>query len=270
VRRLLRSGKIKGQKWGRDWMISELQYRRKRKICERDGPPKVSNARKKDNEKYGKEDIMNILQETQILKGIIFSKLEELAKISVQLHFHKDQIILREEETLGACYIITKGQVKVYKGSVTGREFIIDILDKGNIFGIGSLISGINYSGGVQAIKDTDILSISKDHFLSFASRNPTVMAKVVHLERSRISDLFSKLINLMTVKANQRIIKTIIDLCQKYGNTLPYTHQEIAEMSGTTNETVTRILVQLKNQGAIELSRGSINIINNSKLSFT
>jgi CRP-like cAMP-binding protein len=122
------------------------------------------------------------------------------------------------------------------------REFIIDNLDPGNVFGIGSVISGFNYSGGVQALSDTETISIPKAIFLSFASTNPAVMGKVVHLERARISELFSKIINLMTVKADQRVVITMSNLRHKYGNLLPFTHQEIGEMSGTTNETVTRI----------------------------
>jgi CRP-like cAMP-binding protein len=266
VRRLLRSGKLGGQKWGRDWMVTELHTK--------NGSPgniKLTSTAYSEvikGSKYSREEIINLLKNTPILIGIDASKFEELAKDTSQLHFANHQIILREEETLDACYIIARGRVKVYKASLSGREFIIDILDPGNIFGIGSVVSGFNYSGVVQAIKETDAISIPKDAFRSFASKNPSVMGKVVHLERSRISDLFSKIINLMTVKTEQRVIKTINELRQRYGNILPFTHQEIGEMSGTTNETVTRILVKLKNQGAITLSRGKIKILNQSGLS--
>jgi CRP-like cAMP-binding protein len=228
----------------------------------------LSSPEVKNDSKYSRKDVINLLKNTPILAGIEASKLEELAKDTSQLHFANHQIILREEETLDACYIIARGRVKVYKASLSGREFIIDILDPGNIFGIGSVISGFNYSGVVQAIKETDAISIPKEAFRSFVSRNPSVMGKVVHLERARISDLFSKIINLMTVKTEQRVIKTINELRQRYGNILPFTHQEIGEMSGTTNETVTRILVKLKNQGVITLSRGKIKILKQSRLS--
>jgi CRP/FNR family transcriptional regulator, cyclic AMP receptor protein len=266
VRRLLRSGKLKGQKWGRDWMVYDLPPK---KNSRNNGEmTSISSPEIKNDFKYSRKDVINLLKNTPILAGIDASKLEELAKDTSQLHFANHQIILREEETLDACYIIARGRVKVYKASLSGREFIIDILDPGNVFGIGSVISGFNYSGVVQAIKETDAISIPKDAFQSFASRNPSVMGKVVHLERARISDLFSKIINLMTVKTDQRVIKTINELGQRYGNILPFTHQEIGEMSGTTNETVTRILVKLKNRGALKLGRGNIEVVEHHTLS--
>jgi CRP-like cAMP-binding protein len=266
IRRLLRSGKLKGQKWGRDWMVAEVPSekppRRKSKIVA------GRSSRIENDPTYSRKDIVKILKNAPLLAGIDTAILEELAEKTIQLHFAKNRVILREEETLDACYIIAKGRVKVYKASLSGREFIIDILDPGNIFGIGSVISGFNYSGVVQTIKDTDIISIPRDVFLSFSSLNPSVMWKVVHLERARISDLFSKIINLMTVKTDQRVINTVSELKHRYGNFLPFTHREIGELSGTTNETVTRILVKLKNQGALKLGRGNIEVVDNHKLS--
>jgi CRP-like cAMP-binding protein len=266
VRRLLRSGKLKGQKWGRDWMVIEIPSEKTPRKTAYMASGRPSGI--KTDPMYSHKDIITILKNAPLLAGIEMSVLEELAENTIQLHFAKNQVILREEESLDACYIIAKGRVKVYKASLSGREFIIDILDPGNIFGIGSVLSGFNYSGVVQTIKDTDIISIPRNVFLTFSSRNPAVMWKVVHLERVRISDLFSKIINLMTVKTDRRVINTISELKRRYGNFLPFTHREIGEMSGTTNETVTRILVKLKKQGALKLGRGNIEVVDYQKLS--
>ena len=67
--------------------------------------------------------------------------------------------------------------------------------------------------------------------------------------------------------KTENRVIRTLDDLRNKFGDNLPLTHKEIADMCGTTNETVTRILVNLKKQEALKLSRGNIQIINISKM---
>jgi CRP/FNR family transcriptional regulator, cyclic AMP receptor protein len=264
VRFLIRSGKLKGVKWGRDWMIPTLDYRRKQglKRSVQKAPPNF-----RSQAAAGNSNILPILKETPILKSVSLRELTGLAKSCILLHFNKHQTIVMEEDKAESCYIIVNGLLKMTKTSSSGRELIIDILGRGSVFGIGSLIPGYVRPDGVYAVENTDIVLIPRNIFMAFASRNPAVLNRIIELLLGRIANLYARLIDLLTYKTNHRVIKILNELRNNFGDSLPLTHKEIAEFSGTTNETATRVLVNLKKQGALELQRGHIQVTDAKKL---
>lgn len=215
----------------------------------------------------GKQAILEAIRECSLLNDCPKAELKKLANTATLVHFNKGQLMLREEDIPQSLHIVANGLVRIYKISPSGREFTIDILSKGEIFGGMSLISGFTYSSGAQALEEANIVAIPKEPFLAFTSRNPEITARITRLENVRKGTLFTKLIELVTDKAEQRVSKVLSELITKYGSTLCLTHKDIAEMSGTTSETVTRIMTNLKNRGAIKLSRGKIQIIDKDKL---
>jgi CRP-like cAMP-binding protein len=72
---------------------------------------------------------------------------------------------------------------------------------------------------------------------------------------------------DLVADNATNRLVKTLFTLSTKYGDTLNFTHQEIAEMSGISTETATRIMTQLKNASILEVARGRVIIKDKDKL---
>jgi CRP-like cAMP-binding protein len=222
---------------------------------------------KLDKAQGGKQAILTAIRECSLLNDCPEVDLKKLASAASMIHYSKGQLMLREEEVPEALHIIAGGLVRIYKLSPSGREFTIDVLSKGEIFGGMSLISGFAYSSGAQAMEEVDTVAIPKEPFLAFTSRNPEITSRITRLENVRKGTLFTKLIELVTDKAEQRVSKVLSELITKYGSTLSLTHKDIAEMSGTTSETVTRIMTTLKNRGAIRLSRGKVQIIDKDKL---
>ncbi len=214
-----------------------------------------------------KQEILETIKECSLLNDFPDADLKKLADTANLLHFSKGQLMLREQEIPEALHIVASGLVKIYKTSPSGREFTVDILPRGEIFGGMSLISGFTYSSGAQAMEEVDIVAIPREPFLAFASRNPEITASITRLENVRKGNLFTKLIGLVTDKAEQRVGKVLNELRDKYGTTLSLTHKDIAEMSGTTSETVTRIMTNLKSRGVIKLSRGKILILDKDRL---
>ncbi len=215
----------------------------------------------------GKQAIQEAIRECALLNDSPEAELRKLANMAVLVHYNKGQRITKEKGIPQALHIVASGLVRIYKISPSGREFTIDILSKGEIFGGMSLISGFTYSSGAQAMEEVDVVAIPKEPFLAFTSRNSEITARITRLENARKGTLFTKLIELVTDKAEQRVSKVLNELITKYGSTLSLTHKDIAEMSGTTSETVTRIMTTLKNRGAIRLSRGKVQIIDKDKL---
>jgi len=177
------------------------------------------------------------------------------------LHFDKGQVIIHEGEISDYIYFINRGRVRIYKVSLSGKEFTADIRGRDETFAILAALIGKPLFATTAALEDTEIIAISKDDFLVFLMRNPSCIMKIIEIEGERVERLYNSTIDLVANTGVQRLAGTLLSLSTTYGNTISHTQREIAAMSGLTMETAARILSQLKNYELIELARGKIRI---------
>jgi CRP-like cAMP-binding protein len=227
-----------------------------------------SHDKLKDEDKDAKKRILNLFRETSEFNEADSTELTKLADTASWLKFSKGQTIFREQEAANFFSIMASGLAKIFKSSEKGLEFTIDIVRRGEMYGGSSIVSGLTYAMGMKALEDTEMVLIPKKSFLDFISENPKINYKLICLERVRIDKLLTKLIGMLTERADERIIKVLKELSSSYGNIMCFTHKEIADMSGTTSETVSRLMTNLRNRGALKLGRSKIQIIDENKLS--
>jgi CRP-like cAMP-binding protein len=214
-----------------------------------------------------KSSLLKYISDFSIFEGVPISDLDELVTQGTILNYKKGQKIHREGENPTAFSLILKGMAIGTKVSPTGREFVIDWAYAGGTPGWGQVIRGGFFNATCTALEDTSVISFSKEKFFVFLSRNPIVQERISNLSIDLINKLFNKLIDVATDTANNRLIRTLISLCEKTGNTLNLTHQEVAQMSWTTLETTTRILSKLRKDNIVNIERGKIIINNPEKL---
>jgi hypothetical protein len=107
VRLLLRTGRLKGTKHGRDWMIPALDYRKKR--TRRKSAPAPADP--------SGSDIFRLLKEAPVLSGVSDAELSSLAAGGIRLHFQKQQTVVMEEDKAEFCYFIVSGMIKIFKAA---------------------------------------------------------------------------------------------------------------------------------------------------------
>ncbi|NOZ80681.1 MAG: Crp/Fnr family transcriptional regulator [DPANN group archaeon] len=205
--------------------------------------------------------------ETEFLKRIdLFSSLsdDELRDISTRMtikKFKKNQTILYEEDTNKYMYVIFDGEVKAVQTTADGKEIILAMHGTGDFFGEISLLDGKTIPARVVAMKDSIIAIISKRDFYFLLGYNK-VAIKMSQILCSRLRESWSKVQMLNFNNASQRVKMLLIMLSDKYGSksdggtilNIKLTHQDIAEMSGMTRETVTRVIDKLQKGGEIEV----------------
>jgi CRP-like cAMP-binding protein len=228
----------------------------------------LPNEKLKYEDKDTKKRILRLFSEAPELNEADSFQLTKLADTASWVKFSKGQTIFREQEAANFFSIMASGSAKIFKSSEKGLEFTIDIVGRGEMYGGSSIVSGLTYAMGMKALEDTEMILIPKKSFLEFISDNPKINYKLISLERTRIDKLLTKLIGMLTERADERIIKVLKELSHNYGNVMYFTHKEIADMSGTTGETVSRLMTNLRNCGALKLGRSKIQIIDENKLS--
>jgi CRP/FNR family transcriptional regulator, cyclic AMP receptor protein len=210
----------------------------------------------------------------QIRSVPLFSTLSDdefnqLQHIFVARAYRKSQVIFLEEETGNYMYLVLSGKVKVAKSGAGGKETILAIHRAGDFFGEMSLLDGKTSPATVSAMEDAKIISVSGTDFHRYLLHNEKVLLQIIQVLCARLRQVWQTQ-SLSSGTADARIRMGIYQLAQKHGIRdahgiiidLKITHQELAEMVGTSRETVTRVLTRLREQGIIEVDQRRISLI--------
>lgn len=210
---------------------------------------------------------VKVLQGSLIFSGLNEKELTELASMAIEHSFMPGEFIFWEGDAPDWFYIVREGKIKVLKHSSLGKEFIIAFFSPGEMFGEVAVFENKSYPASAQAAAETKVLAINGQNFLSFLTAHPTVALRIIRILGGRLRDAQSRLRDLAGERVEQRLVTILLMLFSKFGSTLPFTRQEIADMSGTTTETAIRVLSRLKDGKIIRSSRGKIVILNETKL---
>jgi CRP/FNR family transcriptional regulator len=197
----------------------------------------------------------------------LFSSLsdEELRLVNDKLvlkRFRKNEIILQEEDTNEYMYIVLDGKVKVVQTTEDGKEILLAIHQSGDSFGEMSLIDGKTSPATVISTENSVAAIISKKDFYSILETQRKVLNNLLLLLCSRYRESWEKIQMLNYKNAAHRVKILFLMLSDKYGEkttdgtilNIKLTHQEIAEMTGMTRETVTRVIDKWQKDGEIHV----------------
>jgi CRP/FNR family transcriptional regulator/CRP/FNR family cyclic AMP-dependent transcriptional regulator len=196
--------------------------------------------------------------------------LEAIARVTITRSYDKDQGIILAEEEGNALFIIASGQVKVSIVSENGREMILSLLGEGAVFGELSLLDGKPRSANVVATQDTALYMVRRADFLQLLYKVPQIAIGLLAELAARLRKTDRKIEGLALLDVTSRISETLLQLAEEQGSQTEFgvtlsarpTHQQLANMSGTTRETVSRVLKRLENQGYISTEGRSITIL--------
>jgi len=210
----------------------------------------------------------------QIRKVPLFSTLtdeefDSLQHIFIQRSYRRNQVIFMEEETGNYMYLVLTGKVKVAKSTSSGKETILAIHKTGDFFGEMSLLDGKTAPATVSAMEDSKIISVSGTDFHKYLMHNEKVLLQIIDVLCARLRQVWEKQ-SLSSSKADARIRMGIYDLAKRHGVQdahgtiidLKITHQELAEMVGTSRETVTRVIARLREEGIIEVAQRRMTLL--------
>ena len=184
--------------------------------------------------------------------------LREIVKLAVRQVYMKDNMILIEEEIGSTMFIILDGRVKISRISDDGREVILSILSEGDFFGEMSILDGQNRSANVVTLDDSRIMVIRREDFLQMLHDYPQIAINLLKelAQRLRRSDAQIKSLSLQN--ATGKVASTLLRIADDSGKIhlgqveiprLP-PQQDLANMAGTSRETISRVLKALTKQG--------------------
>ena len=211
------------------------------------------------------------LRNVPIFTGLSDSDLNRIASKMVSRDYEKGQMILLEESTGETFFIITSGTVKVTRLSDDGREVILALLGENDFFGEMSLLDGEGRSANIVANEDAEVMTLSRRDFLEYLETYPKIAIALLEELAVRIRKSDQQIESLSLSDSEQRIGITLIRLAEEGGTikrgdvtvqNLPY-QQDIANMAGTSRETVSRTLKLLEDKKLVKRNGSDITIFN-------
>jgi CRP-like cAMP-binding protein len=199
----------------------------------------------------------------------LFSELSEpeatrFAEVLREREYPRNSVILFEDDPGDALYIVSSGQVKVVLIGEDGREVILSVLGDGDFFGEMSLIDDEPRSAHVIAMKDSTLLVLRRDDFQAQLQAHPPIALTLLRELVRRLRRADEKIGGLVLLDVNGRVARLLLELAEEAGGqrvTRKLTHHTIAQMIGSSRETVSRAMRELVDRGCIEVSRKDITI---------
>jgi CRP-like cAMP-binding protein len=196
-------------------------------------------------------------EEINFLRNVpIFAELEEkdllrVVKLGTSQKYKKGNIVVLEQESGAALFVIITGKVKVVRMDEDGREVILSMFGPGEFFGEMSLLDGLARSASVVATVKSELFMIHRRDFLELLNEFPTVTISLLAELAMRLRKADMQIKSLSLKDAEGRVANVMLILADDVGifrkgkveiDDLPL-QQDIANMAGTSRETVSRMI---------------------------
>lgn len=209
------------------------------------------------------EDIKDVLSKFGLFRDLNDQELQEIVNISISREFKKGNHVFLQDDPLENVYFIYDGKIKIYKSDITGKEQIVNFLKKGEMFPHVGFFRKGGYPAFSEVVEDSTVVVVPISQFENVLIENPELCIKVFKVLGEKIVDLQDRLEAQILNNTYEQIIKLLVRLGKTHGQELAdgsiklkseFTNKDLANMIGTTRETVSRTLTKMKKEGKIEV----------------
>lgn len=195
--------------------------------------------------------------------------LEAVAKASTRMNFENGELIYTEGERATGAYIVLRGKVKLVANSSDGKALILRIARPGEMISLSAALSERGNDTSAEAVEPTAVLFIAAANLNHLMEATPDMafhLAQELSLEYSLLCQELSTL--GLQRSAMSRLAKLLVGMTENapsrqgiVASTCPLTHEEMAQMIGTSRETVTRLLHDLRDNGVATVKNEILTI---------
>lgn len=221
------------------------------------------------------EDQRRLLGAAPYFKSLTTEQIENVQRQFQQHHYRADSPIHHAGDEATRISIVAAGSVKLVRTTLDGKDVVIDLLTPGDHFGSLAEFGDTTYRETAIAHTECCILSTTAPIFGQFMREYPAVAIDSLAMVAARLSDAQFVIEQLSAHPVEQRVVQTLLQLAEKVGVErdgailidLPLSRQDIADMTGTTVESASRVMSELRKLGEIDSGRRWISILDEDAL---
>ncbi len=218
---------------------------------------------------------LDLLRAVPLFRDFDPSELSEVAQLVTTRRYAKHETIFREGDPGETFYLILTGSVAIVRIAADGKETILSLLKKSDFFGEMSIFDTAVRAASVRTLTSVEVGAIERNDFLALIDRSPRIGRLLVIALSDRLRAA-NKLISATTSQdIRSRLAALLLNLMANFGEvaptgtkiTLRLTNQEMANMIGTTRETVNRTLNRFWDERLIDMRTSNVIVVEPDKL---
>jgi len=212
---------------------------------------------------------------TRLFCNLDHTALADFDALGRHADFNAGVSIFEEETPIGDVYVLCSGRVKLASTSRQGKTLILKIAHPGDVLGLGAVLSGSRYDVTAETIEPTRVKAIPREEFLAFMQNHGQVS---LHAAQALSEEYRTVLLDARRLALSSSAAGRLADLLLEWGRaaahgktemrfTMSLTHEDLANLIGTSRETVTRMLGKFKRDKLIQMRGATIVILAPDKL---
>jgi CRP/FNR family cyclic AMP-dependent transcriptional regulator len=222
------------------------------------------------------EEVKRVLGEFSLFRVLNDNELSKVADIAITREWKKHSHVFLQGDPLENVYFIYDGKIKIYKTDTNGKEQIVSILKKGEMFPHVGFFRKGDYPAFAEVLEASTLITVPISQFENVLIENPELCIKVFNVLGEKIVDLQNRLEEQILNNTYEQIIKLLIRLAKNHGKDLKdgsillkaeFTNKDLANMIGTTRETISRTLTKMKKEDLIIEDKDGNLILNPNTL---
>jgi CRP/FNR family cyclic AMP-dependent transcriptional regulator len=189
-------------------------------------------------------DVARLLAGCELFGAMSPTELDTVTSRAVTVHYDRNERIFDEGETAADLYVVDTGRVAIASRSPEGRESVIALMERGDLFGDMGLFDGDGRSAEARALEPSDLLRVPYEPIRGLLHVNPHLLWDIVALLSRRLRTTDSALADAMFLDVPGRTAKRLLELAGDQDEfVLPVTQEELASMVGASRERVNKAL---------------------------
>lgn len=208
-------------------------------------------------------------KKNDIFKGLTHEQYDAVMRCGFKKSLPKNTILFHQGDYARKCYLVEIGKLKLTKVSEHGREVIIRYIYAGELTAAVSVLKDQEYPVTAVTIENTKVIGWDKTTILSIMERNPGIAIRSLMAVLERLQEVQNRYLELCTERVEKRVAQAVLRLSKAVGVktsqgvriNIPLSRQNIADYTGTTIFTASRILSEWEKKGWIESEYGKITI---------
>jgi CRP/FNR family cyclic AMP-dependent transcriptional regulator len=210
-----------------------------------------------------------------LLKHLRPEEITRLAASAAIVHHPAHATIFQKGDPGDSMMAVIKGRVKICTYSGDGKELVLNIIDRGGLFGEIAVLDGQPRSGDAVALENTDLLVLARSRLMPFLTANPEIPIRLISVLCQRLRQTSEQLEDALLRDAPSRLARGLLRLASTFGKPdgsgvrldIKLSQQQIGNLIGMSRESINKHIVDWSRTGYLDVKNGFITIIDQEAL---
>ncbi|NVN88107.1 MAG: Crp/Fnr family transcriptional regulator [Rhodopseudomonas sp.] len=209
----------------------------------------------------------SLVSQLPLFAGLDAAELDAILQEARSLRIAKNASVFEQGEEAHSFFVLLHGHVRASKTTAAGEQVVVRYVGPGESFGVAMAIGLQRYPATATAVDDSVVLAWPSSAWPRLVAQYPSLATNTLRTVGSRLQETHTRVVEMSTQQVEQRVAHALLRLAKQSGRKVengveidfPISRQDIAQMTGTTLHTVSRLLSGWEQRGLIESGRQRI-----------